>query len=342
VEKFIKDTTGTVGMNALHSLDKQLSAIGVTPKDRIGGQSISQGFKKSFGQAQGIENSNASAGSKYYANTNKVTANLTGNEKSAFDVLHPSKTNFLGEDIFDEKKRISAYTKASSYLQYPKVWEADKKLNELQKQAGNPSNPLYELPEDQARRVLLKATLPPGAKDPELSNLYQQEWYQDYKIKTDKYYQDIAESLAKEGKTIPKSDNPYPTASPELQKAMDTYSALPKGTGARSNWIRANQSTFNAMTQQWAANDAWQNKERVAMGLSPIDNTQTSSSGSGFGASTPTLSKAGFNPYNYAVSTSSGGGKPKVTKAKGAAKVGIAAKSTASAKPKISIKKSLV
>lgn len=62
----------------------------------------------------------------------------------------------------------------------------------------------------------------------------------------------------------------------------------------------------------------------------------------GFGASTPTLSKKGFNPYNYAVSTSSGGGKPKTIKAKGAAKVGIAAKQTASAKPKVTIKKSLV
>lgn len=61
----------------------------------------------------------------------------------------------------------------------------------------------------------------------------------------------------------------------------------------------------------------------------------------GFGASTPSLSKKGFNQYKYAVSTASGGGKPKIVKAGKTAKVGLAAKN-ASGKPKVTIKKSMV
>lgn len=49
------------------------------------------------------------------------------------------------------------------------------------------------------------------------------------------------------------------------------------------------------------------------------------------------------NPYKYAVNTSNGGGKPAIVRAKGAAKVGIAKQvATSTAKPKVTIKKSMV
>lgn len=49
------------------------------------------------------------------------------------------------------------------------------------------------------------------------------------------------------------------------------------------------------------------------------------------------------NPYKYAVNTSSGGGKPAIVRAKGAAKVGIAKQvATSTGKPRVSLKKSLV
>ena len=55
----------------------------------------------------------------------------------------------------------------------------------------------------------------------------------------------------------------YPEAAPELRKAMDTYSALPKGTGDRSAWIRNNQDTWNKMSTYWAQT-ALYNLERSA------------------------------------------------------------------------------
>jgi hypothetical protein len=64
---------------------------------------------------------------------------------------------------------------------------------------------------------------------------------------------------------------------------MDAYSALPKGTGARSSWIRSNPDTWNAMTTQWQATDDWENKERVKIGLNPIEDEESKSGSSGYG-----------------------------------------------------------
>lgn len=281
VEKFIKDTTSKVGLYGLNASDNVLAKLGVIKPDQIGGISVKDDIARRFVKAQGDYNYQKSAGGKYYDSVKAATKGLTGNEKAAFDSLHPSKTNFRGEDIFDENKRLTKYARAGLYLQFPKVFAADKAINDSQVKLGNPSNPLYDLPKDQLTRVLLKATLPPGAKDPELSNLYQQEWYQDYKNKQSKYYDSLKAKLESQGKTMPKSDNPYPTTPPELQKTMDYYSSLPKGTGARSSWIKANSGLFDQMKQQWGAVDAWENKERVALGLSPIDNTTNSSSSGG-------------------------------------------------------------
>lgn len=279
VEKFLKDTFGKVGQYGLNASDNLLAAAGKIPQEQIGGTSILEDISRRFTDAQSDYNFQKSAGAKYFDDVKQATSGLNSNEKAAYNTLHPANTNFLGEDIFDENKRITKYTKAGVYLQFPKVYEADKALDRIGREKGNPGNPLFDLTHEQLTRVLLKATLPPGSKDPELSNLYQQEWYQDYNVKRTAYYEAVKSKLAKEGKSLPQSDNPYPETPKALQDIMNYYSSLPKGTGARSAFIRANPDAFNAMTNQWSAIDAWENKERVAIGLSPIDQ-QASSTGS--------------------------------------------------------------
>jgi hypothetical protein len=283
VEKFIKDTTAKTGLYALNTADNALAKLGKIPQEQIGGISVKDDIVRRFARAQGKYNYKKSEGGKYYDLVKDVTKGLNGNEKAAWDSIHPSKTNFLGEDIFDENKRLAKYTKAGLYLQHPNVFAAEKAIEMEQRKKGNPANPLYDLPQDQLTKVLLKDALPPGAKDPELSNLYKEEWYKDYKNKTSAFYTALKDKLSKQGKSLPKTDNPYPVASPELQKSMDAYSALPKGTGARSSWIRSNPDTWNAMTTQWQATDDWENKERVKIGLNPIEDEESKSGSSGYG-----------------------------------------------------------
>lgn len=349
VDKFIKDTSAKVGQYTQNAVDTGLAKVGIIPEEQIGGVSVKEDFIRRFAQASSKENLNKSEGAKYFDDRKKATEGLNGNEMAAYDALHPSKTNFLGEDIFDENKRITNYTRASSYLQFPKVYEADKKLDAMQREKGKPGNPLFDLPKDQLTRVLLKATLPPGAKDPELSNLYEQPWYQDFQIARENYYNAVKESLAKEGKTLPESD--YPKASPELQKVMTAYNSLPKGTGARSDWIRANPGLFEQMKNQWAAVDDWQNKERVKLGLDATEGADGQASGYSTGSgSSKKYSKGGgsggsktiaTNPYKFAVSINAGGkvARPKVSVRKTGGKI---AKAKKVAGPKVKTKKSMV
>lgn len=307
VEKFIKDTTAKTGLYALNTADNALAKLGKIPQEQIGGISVKDDIVRRFARAQGKYNYKKPEGGKYYDLVKDVTKGLNGNEKAAWDSIHPSKTNFLGEDIFDENKRLAKYTKAGLYLQHPNVFAAEKAIEMEQRKKGNPANPLYDLPQDQLTKVLLKDALPPGAKDPELSNLYKEEWYKDYKNKTSAFYTALKDKLSKQGKSLPKTDNPYPVASPELQKSMDAYSALPKGTGARSSWIRSNPDTWNAMTTQWQATDDWENKERVKIGLNPIEDEESKSGGSGYG-------KFGYSKKGG--KSGSGGGSGKTAKLK--------------------------
>ncbi len=281
VEKFIKDVTAKTGLYALNATDNALAKLGKIPEEQIGGISVKDDIIRRFARAQGTYNYKKSEGGKYYDRVKDATKSLNGNEKAAWDSIHPSKTNFLGEDIFDENKRLAKYTKAGLYLQHPKVFEAERAIEMEQRKQGSPANPLYDLPKEQLAKVLLKDALPPGAKDDELSNLFKQEWYQDFKNKQSAYYTQLKQKLEASGKTMPVSDNPYPVTSPELQKHMDYYSSLPKGTGARSSFIKGNPKIWASMTSQWQATDDWENKERVKIGLNPITDDQSSGSSSG-------------------------------------------------------------
>lgn len=283
IEKFIKDTTGKVGLYVLNASDNLLAKKGIISDDQIGGLSMKEDFTKRLFKAQGEYNFMKPASGKFFDARAAAVKSLNKNEKSAYEALHPDKTNFLGEKIFDENKRLGANVRAGVYLQFPKVFEADKAIEMEMRKQGNPANPIYDLTKEQLTRVLLKATLPPGAKDPELSKLYEQEWYQDYQANRGKYYEAVKAKFQAEGKTLPVSPNPYPTTPADVQGAMDYYSSLPKGTGQRSGFIKSYPDVWAKMTGQWAAVDAWENKERVAMGLSATEGFQATGQTGGFG-----------------------------------------------------------
>lgn len=342
VERIITDITGSLGRYGINASDNALAATGKIPEEQIGGRSMKTDFSRRLFEASGkLLDENKTPGRRYFENIKTVSEGLNKNELAAFNSLHPSKTNFLGEDIFDENKRITNYTRAGAYINNPGVLEADRKLDQLQRDQGKPGNPLFDLPNPLLTKVLLKAALPPGSKDPELSNLYKQEWYQDYQNARSKYYEGVKSELSKEGKSMPKSTNPYPTTPGNLQKVMDTYSSLPKGTGARSSWIKANPGLWQQMTAQWAQVDAWENKERVAIGLAPVEDEEDAStskygSGSGGGGGGGSIGYAGRSK----VSAKGTIAKPKIS-TKSPGKLQGSVKYTASGKPKVTIKKAL-
>jgi len=361
MEKFIKDTSGKVGLYTLNAVDNVLAKKGIIPKDQIGGVSVKEDMIRRFAVAQGIENYNKSEGAKYFDKVKAATSKLNPNEMAAFTSLHPAKKNFLGDTITETDSTYNPSARLDIYNRYPKVFEADKQLDAKSKV----HNPLFGLESWQVKKVLEKDALPPGTKDPELSQLYSKDWYADYKNKQTKYFQDVRTNLDTQLAAAKKSgnqqqiksaetaiqkfdnpSNPYPQASKELQSAMDYYNSLPKGTGARSNWIKNNQGTFNLMKDQWAKVDGWQNNERVARGLDATEGATGAASGyassgsSGY-SSGGGGSKTAGSAYKYAVSINAGKGKAKVSTPR--AKISTrTARAYKASKPKVSIKKSQV
>ena len=368
VDKFIKDTSGKVGQYSQNAVDNALAKAGVTPKNEVGGVSIGSDFTRRFARASGKENFQKSEGAKYFDNVKEVTDKLNGNEKAGFASLHPNKKNFLGDTITDMDSVYNSAARLDIYNRYPKVFEADKKLDAKGRANGNPGNPLFDLQPWQVKKVLEKENLPPGASDKELSNLKSQDWYNDYSAKKSQFFtaikdksaQDLevakakgdtktVESLQKSIDKFSSSDNPYPVTPPDLQKAMNGYSALPKGTGARKAWIQSNPGLYAQMQDQYAKIDNWQNIQRGKRGLDTTEGDagkvagydSGSSGGKSYGGGGGGGSKNSVeSAYKYAISAKAGGkiAKPRVT-----AKVGkpkIAKKGNS--KIKVSSKKSLV
>lgn len=297
IEKGIKDVAGTVGLMGLNAADQVGSKLGLVPEDKVGGVSLASGLKRSFGEAASNYNHNKSEGAKYFDNVKEATKGFNGNERAAYDSLHPMKKNFLGDPMGETDSTYNPAARLDVYNRFPRVLEADRQLDAKNRNAGKPGNPLFDLPPAQIKKVLEKDNLPPGARDPELSNLHQQDWYADYSTKKSKYFSDLKSASDKAGKPWDTQANPYPATSPDLQKVMDGYSALSKGTGARSSWIKANPDAWAAMQNQFASIDDWQNKQRGKRGLAATEGDAGKTngfpslsmggggSGSGFGSS---------------------------------------------------------
>jgi hypothetical protein len=304
-----------------------------------------------------------SDGSKYFATVKEATKGLNKDELAAYNTLHPPKKDATGAVVYEADSVYNPAARLDVYNRFPKVFEVDKQLDAKNRAKGEPGNPLYDLNALEVKKVLEKDNLPPGAKDPELSNLYDKPWYQDYQIKKSSYFTAVKDKLASDLKAAQdsgntdkakslqtgldkfnSSDNPYPVTEKALQSVMDSYSALPKGTGERSAWIKAHPDEWTMMQNQFAKIDDWQNIQRGKRGLMATEGQLgkdngfgTSSSSGGYGQSTPSQ-----NMHRLDVSINAGGkvSAPHISIKSG--KVAAKGKTVALNKPKVSSKRSMV
>jgi hypothetical protein len=333
VEKFVKDTFGTVGANALNASDNVLSKFGVIPKEQIGGQSVGEGFQRRFAKVQGTENTNKSDGAKFFDQVAQVTKGLNRAELDAFNgTIIPSKKDFQG-NVVNDKTYYDSASKATTWLRYPKTFEASKAIDAAQRADGKPGDPLYDLPPDQQKIVLnMMANYSPGNKE-EKAMRELNPWLTDFNQKRSAYFEQLSTNgspVDPKGITVPKADknlqakldqikgitdkaqraqfyadNPdvndfygkvenyqrvkrdflglpqfdrYPTASPEVQKVMDTYNSLPKADGpakkdgtpsspARSAWIKSHPKEWAALTDQWTKQDFYKLQEEGSLAV---------------------------------------------------------------------------
>jgi hypothetical protein len=203
-------------------------------------------------------------------------------DRKAFDMLH-SKDPTPGF--------LDSAEKAGVYLNRPDVVRADRELDRDMQAKGQPGNPIFGLSEDQMRKVLLyrhskmlnagKQTYDKNGNPLFTSLGLDEAWYEKFRNDESAFYDKILGDKPEDPnarKTF--SGATKPEASDELQALLDKYYTLPKGTGQRSDMLRA----FPEILQYWEANDGFTNRERLAIGLKPLTDEGASGSG-GYGGS---------------------------------------------------------
>lgn len=199
---------------------------------------------------------------------------LTESEKKKLSEFYPTqKRDSQGIVIpnYDTQAQ-AAHAKWNNPEIIAKLTEQEKRTS---RETGKPLNPFYALSPEQQQTILRIQTLPPGNKDKkDLTNL-NIEWLSEYWADQQKYDKDT--------KAIGlRSENPYYDASrikisPELQTLLDVYNTLPKGTGARSNFLKA----YPSVLEYFNANEELTNAKRLVLGLPPVESS-TGKSGSNF------------------------------------------------------------
>lgn len=266
VEKFIQDTTGSVGRYGINLTDRGLNKLGIVKDEQIGGRTITGDFKRRTTEARAIEKTNKTSGQRYYDNVEKATGDLPKYLQDSWKSYNTSNKNFLGEELFTKNGQAKKQAKAAAYIEHPELFDVDKKLDKLNRKKGETGNPLYDLSYNQALIVVQEKALPPGAKDEGLNALYDQQWYSQYKNKEEKYY----DKIFGKGGIEENKDNPYPERSPDLISAMDYYYDLPSSYD-KGAWKKANPDIASQMDAYYSAKDAWTNTERAKIGLPPIE-----------------------------------------------------------------------
>jgi viroplasmin and RNaseH domain-containing protein len=277
---------------------------------------------------------------KYFEDVKRVSSGLEPDDKKAFSALHAKDPT---PGIFDSPE------KAAIYINRPAVLAADAQLNAANAARGDASNPFFDLTPEQQRAVLnirVGKYLPGQTYDKNGKSLFvdtgASSFYDDYTKAENAWFKSLGLSDAQMAKSQSPSltDTPRPTID---QNKMDTYNALPSGTGARTAFLQANPDVL----QYFKDNANFTNQQRIAAGLAPVDTAATGNGGyskfSSGGAAGPGSSrnrsqiaysdKLSRTPFKKPI-------KPKVSIKKGSkAKGKVASKS---GKTKVSIKKAMV
>jgi hypothetical protein len=187
--------------------------------------------------------------------------------------------------------QLDSAEKALALFNNQEVLEAEMDMNARQSERTGNSNPLLDstLTPQQRDAVLMyrsmkapnaaKQNYTKGGESAFVSLGLDEKWYEDFKAKENAYWDKVLGESDGGVKTF--SGKEKPQATPELQKKLDYYYTLPKGTGDRSSFLKANQDVID----YWNAQNDFTNEERAALGFRPLAKEESTASGFRVGGS---------------------------------------------------------
>lgn len=285
IDHDIKAIFGKLGLEVTHGLDVALEGTGYVPQ--VGGVSPTEAISQRFVSATGT-----SPDARYYQRVEEILKGLPSDkQRAAYEFLRNYERPT--GDPWDSR------AKATVLLQDESLRKAVSEIKSTK--PGSAHDPLFDLTDEQQKQVLLSRYLPPGS-DPYgyKTKLYSQDWVKEFQKKESSYFEslksnkyvpgqiekkletynklpdskkntylgvnpDIARYLQEQSTPVQSSDRPQ--ASPELQSKLDYYNTLPKGTGARSQFLASNPDVVQFFTQS----KLFSNQQLATMGLIPGD-----------------------------------------------------------------------
>lgn len=220
---------------------------------------------------------------QYFDNIDAVSRAIDPNDKKTlkeFQALHSKKTEQ------EKSNMMNSAVKASQMMQYvgdgsfqtTPLFAAEKALDTLQRQQGQPGNPLFDLPAQALQKVLTYRSLKvantagqnysKGGESAFTSLGLDDQWYQDFRDKEDAYYKAL--NLDGGDNTRKSFSGAQQVQLSDEQKAAQAkYFSLDK-TGRRA-FLAQNPWLKN----YWAADNEFTDQERQALGFNSLDGDNT-------------------------------------------------------------------
>lgn len=277
IDAFIKSTGAGVGNQFINAADNALAAAGVIEDSEIRGESALTNLTRRYSKAYGGVQEDLQREERQ-----DIIDSLSDADRAAFDSLHTY--NYVDGEIQFQDKPLFTQEKAATYVNSPAVFEVDRTLAYKDNaERGKPIDPIFAVPDEIKDAVLLsRIALPGESGDLKKQILYEQPWYDEWRLMQDKYYDAKAAYNSDQGyDQEPRDQDGYPQASPELQSKLDFYYGLEAGTGERSAFIQANPD----ISEYFDATKRFKNVQRAKLGLPPVDDGFSNFGSSGSGSS---------------------------------------------------------
>lgn len=215
-----------------------------------------------------------------YISDKKIeTLNYFDAKKTAYNKLSPEDKKIydkiaMKETDFGAKQRDKV-ADAQDMINHPKVMFATRDIAlATAKKNGTEADPLYSLADEQLKTYYQIQGLTSNSEAQKALKEKNADWYKPLSTARGAFFDELISS----GK-MKKQDNGYPEQSAELQSVTDAYYKLPKGTGARSAFIKQHPE----LLEYWEKVNDYNNKVGEAFGIEakPFNDFSSGSGSSG-------------------------------------------------------------
>jgi hypothetical protein len=270
-------------------------------EDKEGGQdAISKlfDFSKPLTSAKGVSrDATGKDKSQFYKDMDVVKKHIAENMDAAtfkaFEEIHSKKNEDAPENILTSAQKSFRYMandgKGGFYT--TGLFTADKMLDQMARDRGEPGNPIFDLAPQELQKVLTYRSMKiPNAakqnytKDGEAafqSLGLDNKWYKDFQDAESAYY-DAVIPADKQGEKKTFSGKSKPALSDEQKAIEDHYYSLPEKSAERRAFLSAN----SWLKDYWSVTNDFTDEERKALGFNALedDSKKYGKGGSGGGS----------------------------------------------------------